>query len=115
MLEQFKIYSKTIDFLVWLFPTVNKFPKAQRFVLGQQIEKTTLEILALIIRANNQKDQVERKKILAQLDVEIEVLRALLRVAYLLRFLSHKQYEYFLEKVDELGKMLGGWMKTTSA
>ena len=114
MLEQFKIYSKAIDFFVWLFPMVNKFPKAQRFVLGQQIEKTALEVLTLIIRANNQKDQVERKKILAQLDVKIEVLRALLRVAYLLRFLSHQQYEYFLEKVDELGKMLGGWMKTTS-
>ena len=75
MLEKFKIYSKTVDFIVWLFPTVNKFPKAQRFVLGQQIEKTGLEVLTLIIQANNQKNQAEREKILAQLDVELQVFQ----------------------------------------
>ena len=45
MLEQLTIFEKTYQLILWLYPAVRKFPKAQRFVLGQQIENTALETL----------------------------------------------------------------------
>lgn len=38
-MEDLKIYQKCYDLLLYVFPIVNGFPKAQRFVLGQQIQK----------------------------------------------------------------------------
>lgn len=115
MLEKFLIYTKTIDYIVWLFPVINTFPKAQRFVLGQQLENTALRFLEQVIRANNQKAPADRLAELKQADVDLSVLRALVRVAYTLKFLAHGQFAYSAELTTELGKMLGGWQKQTAS
>jgi len=39
MFQNLAIFEKTYELILWLYPTVNKFPKSQRFVLGQQLEK----------------------------------------------------------------------------
>ncbi len=36
---------KTYQFVLWLEPTVEKFPRRQRFLLGDRIQITTLDIL----------------------------------------------------------------------
>ena len=114
-MDKFIIYTKAVDFITWLFPAVNRFPKSQRFVLGQQIEIAALKFLEGIIRANLQKEKAERRKFLTDLDVDLQVLRSLLRVAYVLKFLSHAQFEFSLERTTELGKILGGWVKQTAS
>ena len=52
MLDDLIIYQKTYDFILWLHPVVNKFPKSQRFVLGQRIENKTLDFIHSMIVAN---------------------------------------------------------------
>lgn len=115
MLEKFQLYTKTIDYVVWLFPVINTFPKAQRFVLGQQLENAALRFLEQVIRANNQTGKADRLAALKQADVELAVLRAMARVAYELKFLSHGQFAHSAELTTELGKMLGGWQKQTAS
>jgi len=55
MFQDLVIFQKVYDLILWLYPAVNKFPKSQRFVLGQQIENTVLEILKGIIQANQER------------------------------------------------------------
>ena len=38
------IYQKHYDLTLYAFPIINRFPKSQRFVLGQQLENQMLEI-----------------------------------------------------------------------
>ncbi len=115
MLETFQLYTKTLAYIVWLFPMVNMFPKAQRFVLGQQLETCALRFLEQVIRANQQTDKAARLAALRQADVELQILRALVRVAYELKFVSHGQFVFSTGAVSELGKMLGGWQKQTAS
>ena len=115
MLEKFLIYTKTIDYIVWLFPVINTFPKAQRFVLGQQLEVSALRFLEQVIRANNQTVKADRLAELKRADVDLAVLRALVRVSYELKFLSHDQFAHSAQLTTELGKMLGGWQKQTAS
>ena len=42
----------TSDLIKWTIPARQKFPRGQRFLLGDRIEKQTLEILELLISAN---------------------------------------------------------------
>lgn len=105
------IYQKTYDLILYLFPILNRFPKSQKFVLAQQIENTTLEIAKLIVQAN-----LERNKIgsLKRIDIELEKLRLLIRLAKDLKFISLKRYEYISRMTSEIGRLLGGWIKKFS-
>lgn len=85
------IYIKMQEFLVWLFPTLNKFPKNQRLVMAQQISNSALDSLRMILRARNAKTLRKKAVILFDLNVELEVLRKLLSTANAIGFLPNKQ------------------------
>jgi len=36
---------KAYQFLAWLIPTLDKFPRRQKFLLGDRIESTALDVL----------------------------------------------------------------------
>ncbi len=38
-------------FLLWLIPTLEKFPRAQRLLLGDRIESAALDVLERLIEA----------------------------------------------------------------
>ena len=111
MLQDLVIFQKVYDLILWLYPTVNKFPKSQRFVLGQQIENTVLEILKGIIQANQESNRLPYFK---QISVDLDKLRILIRLSKDLKFISIRQYQFGAEKINEIGKILGGWMKKFS-
>ena len=112
-MEDLIIYQKHYDLILYAFPIVNGFPKAQRFVLGQQIQNCLLDIARLIVQANRQRGN--RLPILAQVDIEIEKLRLLIRLAKDLRMISVKQYGTLAERINEIGRLLGGWLKSQTA
>ena len=105
------IYTKTLEVAKWTFDCVNTFPKKQRFVLGQQIENSTLTIVRLIIEANGARSPEAVLQKLDILDIELEVLRSLLRIAYEMNFLKASSLGYIVAQIDEVGKMRGGWAK----
>jgi len=109
MFQDLAIFEKTYELILWLYPTVNKFPKSQRFVLGQHIESTVLKILEEIIQANQ---EMNKLLYLKQISVDLDKLRILIRLSKDLKFISVKQYQFAAEKVNEIGKMLGGWIKS---
>ncbi len=37
------------QFLIWLLPTVGKFPRSQKFTLGDRIENTALDVLSVAL------------------------------------------------------------------
>ncbi|MFZ2544497.1 MAG: diversity-generating retroelement protein Avd [Candidatus Saccharimonadales bacterium] len=111
MIENFTIYTKMLEVIAWTFQKVNTLPKKQRFVLGQQIENTTLACLRLIIEANNASRTSDKLLKLDELNIELEMLRSLLRVAQQLNFMSAKSLGYIIGQIDEIGRMRGGWAK----
>jgi four helix bundle protein len=106
MLTDLIIYQKTYDFMLWLHPIVNKFPKSQRFILGQRIENKTLDIVHSIIEANAERN---KSAALARASWELDELRTLIRLAKDLRFVNLRQYEMAAERMNEIGKLLYGW------
>lgn len=109
MLNDLKIFTKLYDLILWLYPMVNKFPKAQRFVLGQRIENNALELLRLTIKANSSRYKCP---ILEEFSVELDQLRILIRLSKDFKFMSVNQYGYASGLINEIGKMLGGWIKS---
>ena len=109
MLQDLIIFQKTYDLILWMYPLINKFPKKQRFVLGQQLENTLLNVLEGIIKANQEGNRIETFK---QISVDLDKFRILFRLAKDLRFMTIKQYQFGAEKINEVGKILGGWTRS---
>ena len=97
--------------MVWFFPIVDNFPKYEKFVLCTQIKNLVLDIARIIITAQKSKSKL---RFLYRIDVKIEELRFLVRFAHERKYLSHKKYENTAKKVNEIGKILGGWIKSVS-
>jgi len=90
---------------------VNTFPKSQRFVLAQHIENITLEMLQNIIEVNSG-DIKEKKELIKRIDIDVDKLKVLFRLAKDLKFISIKKYGIVSEKILEIGKLFGGWQKS---
>jgi len=103
-----KIVLAAYALMLELYPTVRSFPKSQQFMIGRRIEDAGLELLTGLVAANK---SGRKKPRLASVDMELEKLRLLVRLSFDLRFINIRKYELLSEKVDELGRMLGGWMK----
>ena len=64
------------QFLTWLMPTVEKFPRSHKFTIGDRIEIAALDVLEMLIEATYTRDRLQH---LRQANLGIEKLRFLLR------------------------------------
>jgi len=99
-------------FIRWLIPTVEKFPKSQKFLLGDRIQATALNVLERLIEATYSKP---RQAHLLGANLGIEKLRHLFRIAADLRYLDLGRYEHAARSLDEVGRLIGGWAKRDRA
>ncbi len=101
-----------LRFLAWLIPTVERFPRRQKFLLGDRIQTSALDVLERLIEATYNK---RRGAALAAANLGLEKLRFLCRLARELRYLDHRRYEYSARSLDQTGRLVGGWRKAHHA
>jgi hypothetical protein len=97
-------------FIVWLIPTLDKFPRSQKFLLGDRIQATALDVLEQLIVATYSK---ARDRPLSEANLGLEKLRFLFRICAELRYLDLRRYEHAARTLDEVGRMVGGWKAPT--
>ncbi len=107
-IQEVSALTRTYDLLLWIIPVLEKFPKSQRFLLGDRIENLLLEIMELIIQAVYSKNKT---LLLIDINLKIEILRYLIRLAKDLRHISIKRYQFISKSINEIGAEIGGWLK----
>jgi hypothetical protein len=99
-------------FLRWLIPTVEKFPRSQKFLLGDRMQATSLDVLERLIEATYARD---RTAALKAANLGLEKLRHLFRLAHDLRHIDPRRYEYAAREIDTVGRLVGAWIKAADA
>lgn len=99
-------------FVTWLVPAVERFPRSQKFLLGDRMQTTALDVLERLIEATYTK---RRGDLLARANLGLEKLRFLCRLARDLRCLDHRRYEHAARSLDETGRKVGAWSKVQRA
>lgn len=89
-----------------------KFPKHERYTLGEKIENSILESIETLILAN-QTSKYEKEKILLKANSKIELLKILFRISLNCEILAGREYLEMENKLQEIGKMTQGWIKYT--
>lgn len=108
------IFKAVYDFYKEFYCFLKTFPRPDRYTLGQKCENNALEILELILIAS-QIPKPEKLPILKKASVKVNVLRVLIRLAKEIKALDAKKYVVSQERLDKIGRMLGGWIKSTKA
>lgn len=95
-------------FLLWLIPVVDRFPRSQKFLLGDRIQRTAIDVLEALLEATYTK---RRDPHLARANLGIEKLRFLFRMAHDLRFLDARRFRHAARSLDATGRSIGAWRK----
>ena len=106
ILKSYSLY-KPID-------TLNDtLPKRRRYSLGASTEQTLLELLRQLIGAKHA-PKSHKSLYLLRAQSELELLRFKLRLYLELGVANETRIMQLQTQVAEIGRMLGGWLKSTT-
>jgi four helix bundle protein len=112
LMKQSPIFARTYDFIAWLIPLTIKFPHSQRFVMAAALQREAIRFQELLIEASHQGDG---NHLLLSADAELDKVRTHIRLSLEMGLIQPAQYEHAARLMTEIGKLLGGWMKTVQA
>jgi len=102
------VVEKHYRLILWMLPKIANFPRDQRFLLADRIEKILLEILEMLIEANYSK---QKREILIKVNLKLDILRFMMRISKDMKYVNIDSYDFFCQSGIEIGKMVGGWLK----
>ena len=103
--------------MIWLAIVIH-IPKTGRYTIGSRIENKFLDLLELSYQAYfSSKDR--KIEYISKCILTLDIIKFLIQTAWQAKLISNKHYEEIGLKLEEIGKMLGGWknqvIKKTSA
>jgi len=111
--EQIRIcqcaYMLTLD----LYAMTKNFNRDFKYTLGEKIKIASHELLD-IIRTVNSLPDTEKPGHFPEIDFKKENLRIYVRLAFDSKAISAGQLKIVNEKIEEVGRQLGGWQKWTT-
>ncbi len=103
------VVSKAYDFVVWLLPKVENFPRSYRHTLGDRLIGAGVELLMTLVQCAYASDKAG---LLRQASLQANCLRYLLRLAKDVRLMTVDSYGFSAGRVEEVGRMVGGWQRS---
>ncbi|MFH0956106.1 MAG: diversity-generating retroelement protein Avd [Candidatus Falkowbacteria bacterium] len=86
------------------------FPRTERFSIGQKISQTLIEVLELSFTASYL--SLEQKLVLlTKASSRLDVLKFFVQLAWESKLIPTEKYIELSKKLEEIGRMLGGWRK----
>ena len=119
-----KLDHKFTEFAKLMNVYLNHFPRHEKYALAQEIRRAAYDVYGFVVEAQK---RYHKKTTLTSLDIRHEQLRMFLRLAFELGYFQFKdgskiecdpeqeaidRYLAISLMVDELGRMIGGWMST---
>lgn len=86
-------------------------PKQDRYTLWQKCDNLLLDVLEGIMVAG-QTSKLVKLPVLETASTRLNLLRVFIRLLNDVKAIDNKQYIALQTKVDEIGRMLGGWIKS---
>lgn len=113
--EDFRMKNKVYEMILYAYPALEQFPKADR-KLADQLRETMLNVFHLVIQLENKH---YKKTTLGELDTELDVLRHFVRLAADPQLkpdkkpcLPFRKYEILARKINDIGCDIGAYYKS---
>lgn len=106
--QDLQIRLKLEETIKYGYAALRNFPKSEKHVLSAEIRQCMMRLLRLVIITNR---RYHKKTTLQDVDSELDLLRSMVRLSMELGFLKFPQYEVWSRHIDEVGRMVGGWIR----
>ncbi|OHA18583.1 MAG: hypothetical protein A2664_03010 [Candidatus Taylorbacteria bacterium RIFCSPHIGHO2_01_FULL_46_22b] len=106
------IFKKTYDLYKSFHTYRSSIPKQDRYTVWQKCEELLLEVLEGILLAS-QIGKAEKVPILEKTSLKLNFLRVFVRLAKDVKAIDGKRYVSIEVSLDEIGRMLGGWIRSS--
>ena len=108
--DDLPLYLAVYKLTKYLYLLVKNLPKSYKYTLGQNILDLAWETLDSTILANSLPNK-QKPVVISQASVAFDQLKIRLRMAHELQLISDRKQAFLIEKNEEIGKMLTGWLK----
>ncbi len=109
--EEVPILKKTIDLYTAYYRYLEVFPKKDKYALGARCERLMIEVIELLLETSYLPKEAKRATLL-KANTKFETLKVLIRLLNNLKILEQKKYIVLQGSLQEIGRMLGGWIKS---
>lgn len=113
MMDEFDIpiFKKSYDLYKLFYGYRLSVPKQDRYTIWQRSENIMLDAIESILLAS-QTYKMEKLPILNRASMKLNFLRIFLRLMKETKAIDQKKYITLEELIDEIGRMLGGWIRS---
>jgi hypothetical protein len=105
------IFKKSYDLYKIFHGYHQLIPKKDRFTTYERAENVLLDMMTSIFRASTQSKK-EKVFILDEASTQLNLFRVFIRLMKDVKSLDNKKYTVIQAEVDEIGRMLGGWIRS---
>lgn len=109
--DEIPLLKKTYE----LYKTFHEYrktvPKQDRFTIYERSEISILDITEALFLAGYSKS-INKAAVLHQASAKLNLLRLLVRLMKDTKTIDTKKYIRIQEMIDEIGRMLGGWIRS---
>lgn len=104
-------YEKLTILIYYSKVLLSKYPKSERFDLCTDIKQILYRTLRNVTFAWKEYTNEDKLKYLKEVDVDLVMLKSLIRVSYEFKYITPRNYMTWNEHINEIGKLVGGWIK----
>lgn len=108
------IFKKSYDLYKTFYSYRIDVSKQDRYTIWQRSENYILDLIEGILLAS-QLSKAEKLPVLESASVKLNLLRVLIRLTKDVKAIDNKKYIALETDIDEIGRMLGGWIRSTKA
>ena len=108
MAEYLLITKKIRDMIIYNNIMLKQFPKHEKYLLANKIRELGYEIFESAIIINK---KFHKKTTFTELNIKHELLRQFVNLAFELKYIDSQKHKVSQLKIDEVGKMIGSWIK----
>jgi hypothetical protein len=98
-----------------IYPCLQKFPKAERFALCQEIKQTMSRVIMNAIRSNVKARGEARLAIYDDIDADLKYMLVLTCISRSQKYITENRAMQWQDKVAEQGRILGGLIKAAKS
>jgi hypothetical protein len=108
------VHTRARELLVWLLPHTAGWPREQRHAVTGHVIALAMGTHDALIAARHG-SAAQRGESLRTADIQLDQLRQYLQLAWQLRWMSDGQYQHVSRLTTELGRLIGGWRRASTA
>lgn len=106
------IFKKSYDLYKEFYKIRLTVSKQDRYTLWQKCESTLITILEGLLLASQQ-SKLAKLPTLEETSVKLNFLKVCVRLMKDIKAIENKKYIIIEAEIEEIGRMLGGWIKST--